>query len=654
MKLFVNLPIGSQHFYVLFLLCMASLTLPAQAIQTMIFEDDFNTGTLQPAWTPRPSMTGSNGVVEVVANEGIDGSGDFAVRMSKSGHPGGLVLNTLDLDLDLSAYPHVELIFWIEDYADETHFNDGISFSDDGGNTFVKVVDFHPSDWCTAYGQLPPIQVSKLAQEAGLNHLSSQFVIRFQQEGEQPYWSDGFYLDEVKVYVPDLVYFPLSSATPFADDFETGTLGNTWAHRSSELTAILQNGGPITRPSGLGEVLSGIGLDNSYGLALTKDCSDGPSTQSVDLHLNLAGLSGVELSFQIWASGDVTQIDDGIYFSDDGGLSFEKVFDFEPSDWCSQYGSFPPLDVDSLANQANLSLSDQFIIRFQQHGERWNHSIYFDEIEVYVSDYQHAELPFAEGFEQGTLRNMWKRPFADDHVVINTGEPVTRPSNLVEVISGFGNNSAYAVGLGKRCSDGLATVALDLLLDLQGQEEVRMSFWLRDMGEANHLDDGIYLSDDGGRNFVKLKSFDFENIPNFYAAYVLHLSDSMDQLGLQPTDSVIVRFQQHGDRYLGIDGFYLDDIEVIGTPTTGFLHPPRPTLQVYPNPAREWLNVPIPAGERLEALHLYDQTGQLVAMPPAEPQGQTLQLAVHHLPEGIYQLHFRTNSQTYQARFVKQ
>ena len=49
---------------------------------------------------------------------------------------------SLDLHLDLSLEKQVELSFWIKDISEENHPEDSIWFSNDGGETFVKVYQF--------------------------------------------------------------------------------------------------------------------------------------------------------------------------------------------------------------------------------------------------------------------------------------------------------------------------------------------------------------------------------------------------------------------------------------------------------------------------------------------------------------------------------
>ena len=202
-----------------------------QAHGTTIYEEDFETGQLDPAhWMARPSLAGVAGLVDVADGIGLGSS--LGARLGKSSDGNGFTTNALDLKLDLAGWHDVKLSFWIFDNQDETHSEDGIYFSDDNGMNFEKVLDFHPADWCDyRYGQFTPVDVSQLATQHELD-LNDQFVIRFQQHDDDDFFGnpDGFYLDNVRVYAQEPAYASL----PFCDDFETGQLSDNWAWRSAE------------------------------------------------------------------------------------------------------------------------------------------------------------------------------------------------------------------------------------------------------------------------------------------------------------------------------------------------------------------------------------------------------------------------------------
>ena len=547
--------------------------------QTIIFQDNFETGSLNSSWIARPNLVGINGVVGVSTTEPANGL--YSVRMGKTSDAGGLTLNALDLKLNLANKSQVEMTFKISDNAEENNigsefggFFDGILFSNDGGVTFQKVFDFEPESWCDQYGQFPPFDIDQLATKVGLT-LTSQFVIRFRQFDDNDFngtnGADGFYIDDVSVYEPIVTYASL----PFADNFETGRLGNSWAWRFAEQTAAPALN--VSRPSNLVEVKSGIGFNSSNAVRMGSLCDNANNSQitnALDLHLNLANKTQVEMTFRIEDNFDENHPQDGIYFSNDGGLNFKKVFDFKPELWCNQYGQFPPFDIDQLATKAGLALTSQFIIRFQQHddddfnGTNGSDGFYIDDVNVYEPVLTYASLPFLDNFELGRLGNSWAWRFAEQ-----TAAPavdVSRPSNLVEVKSGIGFNSSNAVRMGKLCDDdnnAEVTNALDLHLNLASKTQVEMTFKIEDNFDENHLQDGIYFSNDGGLNFKKVFDFKPELWCNQYGQFPPFDIDQLaTKVGLTLTSQFVIRFQQHDDDDFngtnGSDGFYIDDVNV--------------------------------------------------------------------------------------------
>jgi len=108
------------------------------------------------------------------------------------------------------------------------------------------------------------------------------------------------------------------------------------------------------------------------------------NTNEALLHLNLGGETNVDLEFWWKEFGDEYQPADGIYFSDNSGGNFSKVYNLSGNN-----GNWQKviLDVDQLANTHNLSLTNEFVIKFQQYD---NYPIpsdgfAFDDISVSVS-----------------------------------------------------------------------------------------------------------------------------------------------------------------------------------------------------------------------------------------------------------------------------
>ncbi|MEN9414035.1 MAG: hypothetical protein RLZ62_339 [Bacteroidota bacterium] len=114
------------------LLVTVALTMAFSANSQIIFQDDFEGATFSSNWEANSGIP--NGVVEIAYGIGVNDT--RGVRIGKTASSGGFVTNSLDLHLDLSAQTQVALTFEIQDRDDQTHGDDGLYFSNNGGVSF--------------------------------------------------------------------------------------------------------------------------------------------------------------------------------------------------------------------------------------------------------------------------------------------------------------------------------------------------------------------------------------------------------------------------------------------------------------------------------------------------------------------------------------
>lgn len=576
----------------IFCLLLMPLWVLAQPGVTL-FEDNFE-GGFKPQWLPQPNLTGNNGTVDVADDIGLGNS--RAARLGKT-IDGDFTLNALSLPINLQGKTDVRITFWIESINDASHPQDGIWFSDNGGTTYKQVYKFNPSDWCHfVYGQYPPFEVDKLAAEYGIA-LNSQFVFRIVQYGKDDFnnssgISDGFYIDNFRIYTHPPEYKKITLSSDFFEDFESPDFSDVMAWRFADSTATLS--AIPTQPANLVGIEDDKGINNSRGLVMGKRFCDGVFlTNAIDLHFDFSTLTPeqkmkVEMNFWIYSNNEETQEDDGLYFSDDGGINWTKVFAFAPGNWCHfSYGQFPNFQIGHLAAKYGLTLSDKFIIRLQQHGkDDFNNSsgnsdgFVLDNIHVFVDDLAYfpvSESPtgdFFYDFETGDLNKYWAVRFADSTAML-INDPTT-PSNIVAVETGIGLDNGFGLKMGKRfCDGGFLTNAVDAHFDFSGlsaaeKSRVEMTFVIQSINDATHIiDDGIYFSDNGGNTWKKVLDFSTTLWCHFTYGQLppLRIEKLAQKHQLSLTDRFIIRIQQHGDSDFnnssGIsDGFYIDNVHV--------------------------------------------------------------------------------------------
>lgn len=113
---------------------------------------------------------------------------------------GGFSQTEARLGLNLAGQTQVALSFWWKDFGDETHTQDGVYFSNNGGASYVKVYNLNGGSFSDNTWRLQSLDLDALAASAGLT-LTSTFVVKFQQYDDYPITTDGFAIDDISVTV---------------------------------------------------------------------------------------------------------------------------------------------------------------------------------------------------------------------------------------------------------------------------------------------------------------------------------------------------------------------------------------------------------------------------------------------------------------------
>ena len=113
--------------------------------------------------------------------DSLSHTGNHALLLGKlsDGHP---TVSALDLCLNLAYQKDLELSFWLYSNYEEEDPEDGIWFSNDGGDSFKKAYSFDNS----RHGKYASFRLNmdSLLLETQQNY-SDRFVIRFQQLGDR-------------------------------------------------------------------------------------------------------------------------------------------------------------------------------------------------------------------------------------------------------------------------------------------------------------------------------------------------------------------------------------------------------------------------------------------------------------------------------------
>jgi Secretion system C-terminal sorting domain len=615
------------------------LILPFVLNAQIIFQDDFTTDTLKSEWTLRPNLTGRGGTVI---------KGNTNVFLGKERFDNDYSTNCLDLKLNLSNKKDVKLSFYIMNLYNTTDDSSGIYLSNDGGLTFKQAFQFKRAFWSKKYGQwgrFSPSNLDKLAQLVGLN-FTKDFIISFRARDNQvsstaSNYSYGIYISDVKIYKDTSSYI----SSDFYDNFESPTLKPAWSIEQIGVQADWNNGNlapyhEISKAGGNGTP-SAMAFQNSFTLGFGR-----PQGSALDLHLNLLKRKDVALSFMIKQnvskSISIYPLLQGIYFSDNGGRSFKQIFEFqrlfwEDNIWCR----FPPFNIDKLAHENGLVLSDSFIVRFQSLAiaDSNNDQFFIGDVNVTSNKLTYAALPFSDNFKGDTLKSYWRwSHVGNGQSSVSNGNII--PNGSVRIDSFYGTKGIKLEILKDLVVNSYNVKnAVDLHLNLKNQNNVKLSFRLLNLG--NDSLDFLFLSNDGGHTFKKIASINFTIIENNkWLNYDYNLSDLAQQANLTLTDSSIIRFQQIGNR--SSNGIYIANIQVksLGNVATEDILELK-KFQIAPNPNKGYFTVLSETTEdkmlSFKVLNIYGQI--IYATTPKIVNGTFMKEFDLSIPIGLYFLY---------------
>ena len=157
-----------------------TITVPSGSYATLPYSTGFEGGALDQYWST--AVTG-DGRVRVLSTN-TPHSGTYHMVMDDA-TAGGLNQTDARLRLNLTGQTQVNLSYWWKDFGDETHTQDGIFFSNNGGASYVKVASLNGGSFSDNTWRNFTLDVDAVAAANGLS-LTSTFIIEFQQYDDYP------------------------------------------------------------------------------------------------------------------------------------------------------------------------------------------------------------------------------------------------------------------------------------------------------------------------------------------------------------------------------------------------------------------------------------------------------------------------------------
>ncbi len=349
------------------------------------------------------------------------------------------------------------------------------------------------------------------------------------------FWNDSISAEgefSICVYEPGTGQFAL---LPYYTGFENG-LDQYWDTVSSNSYGRIRIDTAHGPHSGNYHLLMDVSVVDNYCL------------NAALLRLNLSEEKNVQCRFWFKKFGDENHAEDGVFFSNDGGASFEKIYTLQ--------GDYPEwtqllLNLDELTAVVGLAFTEASVIKFQQY-DNWeidSDGFAFDDISLHSFDTTHcyASIPYETGFENG-LDSCW---FTS----------TSNPNGRIRITPDFSPHSGVNALATDVVSNGNLSINHSRLhLDLSSQDDVFMSYWIKEFGDEDHPEDGVYFSDDWGMTYTKVLNL-FGNYKNWTKTY-LSISDIAAQYGLDLNNKFVINFVQYDNWGLTSDGFIFDDIRI--------------------------------------------------------------------------------------------
>lgn len=383
------------------------------------------------------------------------------------------------------------------------------------------------------------------------------------------------------------------------------------------------------------------------------DCSSSPNTGGDFVSVEFDVPVGTErLSLRLrggWQNGAAEIYADNIY---------QRNFSFF-STTCNYNSVY-------LYNLSNLTQDGKIVLKFVDPDPGCSGDFNIDDLLVYAANCTetgYAKLPYSTSFTTGLLDNYW----------------ITQSSNEFGRARLTTTNGPYSGGfhlvMDSRVNGRYATNQADLRVDLATCANVNLYFRWKEFNDETHSEDGVYFSNNGGETFVKIYSLT-DGTNNIWNSVNLDLDFLAGVHNLSFTEECIIRFQQYDNYSATTDGIAIDRIRVLGCNNTPLplialatedhargqvrsYYPGSETsqddpqlntfnavdqslsLEVFPNPAQDILNVQLTAFEKNEevTIKLVNLLGQIQYSSQHTVNNSAndlIRLQVQQLPAGMY------------------
>jgi hypothetical protein len=475
---------------------------------------------------------------------------------------------------------------------------------------------------------------------------------------------------------------------PYYTGFETGTLGSEWTTFSSLAGGEVQ---PIQSGVYTWSGMSADAFAGNYYLAMHYATGGTMNTTQADLHMDLQGEVGIRIYFKWSEWNEETQVEDGLFISDDGGTTFVKVLDFDGDATTDlEWQSFN-MSLDSINSANGLSFTSTYIIRFQQYDNYYlgggNDGYLIDELSVLlpcntfssITESTCAEYTVPSGDETHTSSGVYYDTIPNaagcDSIITIDLSILQTTSSITETVCGTyivpSGDEAYAsTGVYEDTLVNAAGCDSLITIDLTVNQISQSTTSITACDSYEWTDGNTYTSTgtftqtlqniqgcdsiatldlmvNAGPN-MSISSSNSVDLTAVGTADSLEWIDC-DNMTIMQTDGIDYTPTQNGN--YAVVGFTLDGCsdtsDCFSVTTLALESEVLSKIKLFPNPATHEINIQV--GFELKMIEILDVTGRIVLSTKDEV------LDVSRLNKGSYIVNiYDLSGERYTKEFVKQ
>lgn len=495
-----------------------SLRVYPETFELPIFSDGFESGVLDPnIWTVETTAYGR----VRVSNSYPPYSGSYSLLLDA--YPSGTYARAAVVTkIDLGPYEHPSLSFYLREFSDETHTEDGVFISSDRIN-WAKIYSF---DQATSIYQRVAIDLEQKATALGMA-TDGDLYLKFQFYDNYSIPSDGYGLDDIKVSST----YTDNQTTMLTDNFESGLISSTkWTIS--------------TTGNGRARINTAYPYSGTYHLILDSSTSGTYSYARISTCLNVREYRHPFLSFYVREFGDETDGNDGVYLSSNG-TTWVRIYDY------SQVGSVYQqvyLDLAEAAKSNGLGLGENLYVRFQ----------YYDDYPVPTDGYAIDEIRI---FDLGKSAAIFSETF-DFRVLYypNLWIAETTQNGRIDFSLDYMHEGIFSLTLDDAVSDSILSLAkVSTMIDLSDTDDPTLTFYVREFSDESHDQDGVFICDNW-LNWTRI--YDYSQVGSTFKRVDLDLVSAADQAGINLNEYLHLAFQFYDNCSITTDGYAIDDVAV--------------------------------------------------------------------------------------------